>query len=646
MSTPTRISMRPFSLLLCLCLLLPLVPPMPLTAAPREELAPGPTGAATFDGVQHLFARRSDGAVWVRQTDGLWYSGWSPLGGSTDAVPAAASSADILAVFIRDATGQLWARRSLDGRTYTPWQPLGGGVATAPAAVGIGYRLYVFTLDRDGMLVVRTSADGLTFDTPVTLGGPLTAAPVAVAVDGRPVVIGTGRDGLLYRLEGGASWGTWRPLGGPDVPQHPLTSPPDPATPPLTLDLGVNFISGHNWTSYQLPAYTRLRPGLAKFTMFYDAYPTTPVFGTNALDDAIALGARTVILRTAETRIDPDEVERQLRVTLPGGTRSLLDYIRDHHDAGSGVEFWIEVGNEPDLAGVSPLAARYELLTTIRDVAPRYRASHPNLRWMASLPTRTGLQESPFDGYRGLAYLDLLLSDIGDGLGDVGSRYDALGVHIYGADTLQQSFPALRSPSERFDCGGSNGDAFCPLVVLDRVLAHTSSPVFITEAGIDSALPWAIKARFYVEALQRLPARVRGVALFTLSLDPEWYAGNGERCRKFYLAPCSRYALDVDEAGIVDANFAGSTGIGQCYRLSPEQTAATATCASPCTLDGNSPPPARPRSAVQRTACQVGADRPFEEPLPAPATPFAARWSRIRSRRQTQISATPRPASV
>lgn len=619
--------------LLVLLLLVPALP-APVAAAPAEELAPGPTSSASFGGVQYLFARRGDGAVWVRQTDGLWYSGWSPLGGATDAAPAAASTTSLLAVYIRDATGQVWTRHSRDGHTYAPWQPLGGGVVAAPVAIGNGDRLHLFTLDRDGMLTVRSSADGRSYGAAQVLGGPLAATPTVVIEDNQLVVLGTGLDRQLYRLARGATWGVWRALGGPNVSQHPLPVAPDLAAPPLTLDLGVNFISGHNWTSYQLPAYARLHPSLAKFTMFYDAYPTTPVFGTNVLDDAIALGARTIILRTAETRIAPDEVTAQLTVPLPGGTRSLLDYIGDHAAAGSGVAFWIEVGNEPDLAGISPLAARYELLTTIRDVAPRYRASHPNLRWLASLPTKAGLAESPYEGYRGLAYLDLLLSDIGDGLGDVGSRYDALGVHIYGADTLQQSFPALHAPSDTFDCGGSNGDAFCPLVVLDRALARTASPIFVTEAGIDSAQPWAIKAKFYVEGLQRLPARVRGVALFTLSLDPEWYAGAGVRCQKFDLAPCSRYALDVDEAGVVDGNFAGATNIGQCYRLSPAQAATSAACARPCTLGSATAPPARPRSVVQRTPCEVGASRPDDFPLPAPPTPHQAVVARYGERRQ------------
>ncbi|MFN8538426.1 MAG: hypothetical protein U0232_13240 [Thermomicrobiales bacterium] len=599
---------------LVLCMLLALLPPLVVGAAVPAGEEAAPWGGGWFGGVVFVFARRGVGAVWVRQTDGAWYGGWSPLGGATDAPPAAASNGRTLAVFIRDAAGQLWVRRSLDGRVFDPWQPL-GETAAAPVAVGAGGVISVFTLDGEGMLAVRSSVDGGEFGAPVSLGGPLAAVPVAVAEDERPVVIGTGMDGRRYRLEGGATWGVWRPLGGAGAP---LAAQRDLLTPPIALDLGVNFISAHNWTGYQLPAYARLRPGLAKFTMFYDAYPTTPVFGAAEIDDAIALGARTIILRTAETRIAPDEVEAQLRAPLPGDGRSLLDYIGDQQERGTGVEFWIEVGNEPDLAGVSPLVARYALLATIRDVAPRYRAALPNLRWMASLPTREGLPKSTLPDYRGLAYLDLLLSDQGDGLGAVAERYDALGVHLYGADTLQQSYPMLHAPSDVFDCAGSNGDAFCPLAVLDRVLAHTDRPVFVTEAGINSALSWEVKAKFYVEALRRLPARVRGVALFTLSLDPEWYAGESDRCTKFDLLPCSRYALDVDESGRLDPNFAGATGIGQCYRLTPEQAAGLSSCGPPCALGGGSPAPVRPRSAVQRLPCQVGADGP-SEPRPDPA---------------------------
>lgn len=607
--------------LLAFGIVLGVVPPVSAAALPTEETAPGPTGAATFGGMQHLFARRGDGAVWVRQTDGLWYSGWSPLGGATDAPPAAASTARFLAVFIRDAAGQIWVRRSSDGHTYDPWQPLGSTTSAAPAAVGAGGLLYLFTLDREGMLAVRTSADGRAFGEPAALGGPFATAPVAVVDEDRPVVLITGQDGRRYRLEGGATGGDRRLLDAPGEPHAEAPVATDPLTPPLTLDLGVNFISSHNWTSYQLPAFTRLLPGLAKFSMFYDAFPTTPVFGTAEIDDAIALGARTVIFRTAETRIAPDEVEQQLRAPLPGDGRSLLDYIADHRARGTGVEFWIEVGNEPDLAGVSPLVARYALLATIRDVAPRYRASHPNLRWMASLPTREGLPGSNLPTYRGLAYLDLLLSDQGDGLGAVAARYDALGVHLYGADTLQQSYPMLHEPPDRYDCGNSNGDAFCPLAVLDRVLAHTDRPVFVTEAGINSSLPWEVKAKFIVEALRRLPARVRGVALFTLSLDPEWYAGTNERCTKLDLIPCSRYALDVDEFGVLDPSFAGATSIGQCYRLTPEQAALLPSCAPPCLLTGTINAPPRPRSAVQRAPCQVGADDPRNQPSPTSDTP-------------------------
>jgi hypothetical protein len=608
-------------LLLTFAVLLP-ADPLVVRAAPlaTEAIAPGATGATELGGVAYIFARRDDGGVWVRKTDGLWYSGWSPLGGVTDAAPAAAGAGEFINIFVRGTDGALWVNRTTDGRTYDGWHSLGDRLASSPAAVGSGGRTHLFTRDEQGMIWTRTSDDGRTFSTPTLLGGPLVATPVAVVEDGQIVLRGQGADGRLYSLTSrddaqATTWGVWRSRGGL---AQPLPAVTDQASPALTLDVGINFISTNNWQNYQLPAYQRLRPGLAKFSLFYDGYPTTPAFGTREIDDAIAAGARTIIFRTAETRIAPDEVERQLNAPLPGDGRSLLDYIRDHESDGTNVAFWIEVGNEPDLAGVSPLVARYSLLATIRDLGPKYRQSHPNLRWMASLPTRNGLRDSTLPEYRGLAYLDLLLSDQNDGLGSVAARYDALGVHLYGADTLEQSYPALHEASDLFDCAGSNGDALCPDAVLDRVLSRTDRPIFITEAGIDSAMSWELKAKYYVEAIHRMPARVRGFALFTLSLDPEWFAGSGERCSKPAGSNCSRYALDVDEWGRVDAGFAGASTIGQCYQRSPfadaaNTTAAEAACWPPCRADANTTPDRRPRSAVQRAACQVDASAPSHE---------------------------------
>lgn len=611
-------------ILMIIAALLPLSPTVAGSAPVATEVsAPGATSATDLGGVSYLFARRDDGGVWVRKTDGLWYSGWSPLGGVTDAPPAAAGSGEFINVFARGTDGALWVNRTTDGRTYEGWRALGDRLASAPAAVGSRGRVHVFTRDDQGMIWTRTSNDGRSFSAPVSLGGPLAAAPVGVAEGSGLVLHGQGVNGHLYTLAArdgaaGAGWATWRPRGGL---AQPIPTLDEALIPPLTLDVGINFISANNWQNYQLPAYGRLRPGLAKFSMFYDGYPTVPAFGTGEIDDAIAAGARTIIFRTAETRIAPDEVERQLHAPLPGDGRSLLDYIRDRGNDGSGVAFWIEVGNEPDLAGVSPLVARYSLLATIRDLGPQYRASHPNFRWMASLPTRNGLRESAVPEYRGLAYLDTLLSDQGDGLGSVGARYDALGVHIYGADTLEQSFPALHAPSDLYDCTGSNGDALCPNTVLDRTLSRTDRPIFITEAGIDSPMSWELKARYYVEAMHRMPARVRGFALFTLSLDPEWYAGAGERCTKQAGSNCSRYALDVDEWGTVDAGFAGASAIGRCYQRSPftlarDATPADGSCWPPCRRDASTPPARRPRNAVQRATCEIDASAP-RPPMPA-----------------------------
>jgi hypothetical protein len=605
-------------LLLIALLALSLTPTQATNAAPAalgEDNAPGATGATTFRGQSLIFARRADGGVWVRKTDGLWYSGWSPLGGATAAAPAAASTEAYVAVFIRGTDGILWVRRSDDGNEYEGWRALGDRLAAPPAAVASGGQIHVFLRDERGMIWQRSSADGSTFSAPRALGGPLAAAPVAVATATGVTLYGQGTDGRRYTLDTrdgvrAADWGTWIDSGASARTASTVPS----GSAPLTLDIGINFIDPSNWQTYQIPAYSRLRPTLAKFSMFYDGYPTTPVFGTAQLDDAIATGARTIILRTAETHTDPDEIERQLNAPLPGDGRSLLDYIRDRGNDSSGSQFWIEVGNEPDLAGVNPLIARYRLLATIRDLGPQYRASYPNLHWMASLPTANGLRDSSNPDYRGLAYLDLFLSDRGDGLGSIAARYDALGVHLYGADTLEQSYPALREASDTGDCAGANGDALCPDLVLDRALSQTTLPIFITEAGINSAMRWDLKARYYLDAMYRMPARVRGFALFTLSLDPEWYAGASARCLRPSGASCTRYALDVDEHGIVDPSFAGANTIGLCAQLGPEDAA----CVPPCTGAAAAESAALPRSAVQRASCSVDAHGP---PVPAPSPP-------------------------
>jgi hypothetical protein len=611
---------RALMLLLIALLAFPTASPAVATgAAPTavsEERAPGATGATTFRGQGLIVARRADGGVWVRKTDGLWYSGWSPLGGATDAPPAVASAETFVAVFVRGTDGTLRVNRSDDGSTYEGWRALGDRLSAPPAAVASGGQIHVFLRDTSGMIWQRSSTDGRAFSAARPLGGPLAAAPVALATGGGVTLYGQGTDGRRYTLETrdgvqADAWGVWTGSGG----SARTTDPTGTGAAPLTLDIGVNFIDPSNWQTYQLPAYSRLRPTLAKFSMFYDGYPTSPVFGTAQLDDAIAAGARTIILRTAETHTAPDEVERQLNAPLPGDGRSLLGYIRDRGADGSGVAFWIEVGNEPDLAGVNPLVARYSLLSTIRDLGPRYRASHPNLHWMASLPTANGLRDSPDPDYRGLAYLDLFLSDRGDNLGSIAARYDALGVHLYGADTLEQSYPALREASDTRDCAGTNGDALCPDLVLDRALSRTELPLFITEAGINSAMRWDLKARYYLDAMYRMPARVRGFALFTLSLDPEWYAGSGTRCLRPSGASCTRYALDVDERGLVDPNFAGANTIGLCAQLGPGDAA----CVPPCVGAATAENAALPRSAVQRASCTVDARGPTTpRPMPNP----------------------------
>jgi hypothetical protein len=273
---------------------------------------------------------------------------------------------------------------------------------------------------------------------------------------------------------------------------------------------GITLISPDDWDSYQLPALAVLRPRLVKFQMYYGDGIASPVFDGGHVDQVVALGAAVIIFRTSEHRISDHDVDQQLGPLAP--------LIERYRQQGSPVEFWLEVGNEPDLTGLDPWVTRWHLLNTRRALAPRSQAELPTLRWMASLPTKAG----------GEAYLQTILGDAGDGLGTLASgpnRYDALGVHAYGFDSLDP------------------GDGNDPWFTLTHALA-TPLPLFVTEAGINAPLPWEEKARRYAAFLALAPPRVQGVMWFTLSRDPQWVSA-------------THYGIDVDPSGAVDPRYAG-----------------------------------------------------------------------------------------
>ena len=283
------------------------------------------------------------------------------------------------------------------------------------------------------------------------------------------------------------------------------------------MHVGINLIGSEHWESYQIPALRTMKPSCAKFNLYYNGNDT-PFFGSSHLDNVLDLGVQHVIFRTAETYIASPNVEKQLLTPLPGWQRSTLDYITTHPDR----TFWIEVGNEPDLAGVSPWIQRWNLLQVAKNLIPRYRHI-PNLKWIASMSTDQGGA-----GHSGPDYFNVMMSDQGDGA--IWKLYGALGVHAYAWNSLQI---------------GEDGNH--PWAMTDWCYGYCHTPLWVTEAGINSTQPWSFKGELYRNAVQQpylVDRNVMGVTFFTLSRNPEW-------CRD------TNYGIDVSPDGTVDTTFAG-----------------------------------------------------------------------------------------
>lgn len=253
--------------------------------------------------------------------------------------------------------------------------------------------------------------------------------------------------------------------------------------PPLTHErervaLGINLISPSpnqgDWQTYQLPLFRRTGSSLAK-VQIPKGFSTEP----RHVSDLIACGASTVILRTQDKQPFPDEVEFSFL------KRGFADLVRQRPQ----VQFWLEIGNEPDMAyegGPPPMDSglyRQGLLDTVRTLRSKF-SNLPNLHWMASLPVNA---EPVADVLAG---------------GDVERAYDALAYHIYGHYRLDDA----------------------PMwAVYQSLLQSTHKPLWITEMGINHPpMPRAEKARQYLEFQRTAPDRVKGIAIWTISKDPSW----------------------------------------------------------------------------------------------------------------------------
>lgn len=285
----------------------------------------------------------------------------------------------------------------------------------------------------------------------------------------------------------------------------------------MAAQRGACIIGNARFDDYQLAALRAMGADVAKIQV-HDvdiAQHWGAWWDAGMLDRLASLlpAGGTIIIRTAETRITPDDLRFLLAAPLRGGGISLADWIA--HQPRRVV---LEVGNEPDLAGVDCWEHRYWLLQAV----PTLRASAPRAELCASLATHRGNDTAP-----GARYNEVLLSD-----GALARAYDSLGVHGYGYHSFSRD----------------EGEAWA---VHDQAAA-TGKPLWWTEAGIAHAAPWPERCAEYARFAGALGDQVRGVTFFALDTSPQWYEDQ---------PPHVSYALDVGTDGAVDLSFAGSRAL-------------------------------------------------------------------------------------
>ncbi|MFJ6671241.1 hypothetical protein ACIQMJ_09065 [Actinosynnema sp. NPDC091369] len=281
----------------------------------NEAFTGRPALNARADGSLAVFAQYSDGGdVWSSSQTApraATWTGWSDLGGSLAAAPAAVTLANgSTALFAADVDGRLWAHiagvwrnlgdvdltgtpvavqvrdgvqvfgRVSDGTvgtllhrtdgTTSAWTGLGGtGQGTPSVVVYPGYRLRVFATAADGTVTTKVQdAAGVFPAAWDSVGTFVSAGAPSAVLDpqlGRTAVVARAADGILHAsfetTSGSGVFGDWSPVNTPDLP-----SATDPAT------TTVNNGSTPLWTiTYRTPNGTvviydrRGVPGAAAF---------------------------------------------------------------------------------------------------------------------------------------------------------------------------------------------------------------------------------------------------------------------------------------------------------------------------------------------------------------------------------------------
>ena len=249
-----------------------------------------------------------------------------------------------------------------------------------------------------------------------------------------------------------------------------------PVTNPVMAEdvpaLGAAFIAAEEeWHDYHVPVFQAGGFTAAK-VQIPAGYWTNP----EDVEQLIDAGATVVIFRTDNCESSP----RKVRSDFEGrGFAGLLDRY-------PAVDFYIEVGNEPDnfCQHWSPETYRDNLIT-IHDALAR---GFPDLGWIASLCAHQ-------------ACSDRVLAD-----GRILDRYDGLGIHLYG--------------HYQFDDAPENGNWTQFQVYRER---YRDVPLFMTELGInDASMPDTDKARIYRAFVDSYGAEFEAILFWTISTHPEY----------------------------------------------------------------------------------------------------------------------------
>jgi hypothetical protein len=170
-----------------------------------------------------VFARGTDGAIWITEhKEGSWYD-WSSVGGASSSDPATAGHGDIWSgVFWRGTDNAIWYTGWSSG--WWPPRSLGGTFNSGPAVAMMSEtRVDVFARGSDNALYHnRGSGTSVYFEAQWSwsgwekLGGVLNSDPAAVSWGSDRIdVFARGTDNALIHIWwNGATWSEWENLGG------------------------------------------------------------------------------------------------------------------------------------------------------------------------------------------------------------------------------------------------------------------------------------------------------------------------------------------------------------------------------------------------------------------------------------------------